>query len=1376
MAGQADGTVVIDTDLDPEGFKAGSDRLKKAISSLSTSAQELGPTFQKALTGNGSAITSFTGKAEALEQKISDIESQMEAFGKKTVRTEEYKALTAELGEATAELERLTYQQADMIASGQNRVNVQEYKLLGRDIEFCTKKIQELKAEKEELERSGKAVKLSSETDQYQQLAQELSAAREELSEMQSRVANVRDNMNSTANYAGAVSSHLGTAAKNASGKLVYGIRQAASHMWSIVTHGKSANKQFAGLISGAKKFALRLLGARGVYALLRKAVNAYMEENQRLSSTLSSCWSGIGNILGPIITRVINLVATAVAYVTQFLSLFGIFGKKATSSIKAAGGAAGSEAKKLEKQLASFDELNILQNNDSGGGGGGGAGGAEAPAADVELPDWAKLMVEQMKAGAWGDAGKTLANALNDMVDNIDWAGWGSRLGKGIQNGISFALNFARTFDWQGLGSDIATFLNNVIDNIDPNDLGALLAQKIRIAVEFAYGFVTTFDWSGNGQWLGEVVNGWFDEIDWEKTGKTVGGAIHGAITFGIEFLKTVDWGEAVQALLDVVKGIFEELTVEDWTVISAIIGIKLLPKILKKAFSGITFKDNVADVGDASASAGELSETVKGGLNPKLSSLAKNLGMGIVIIGEVAIAAGIIVGSIWGLGVLLQKVGEAWQPVLENGQTVITAMLLGTGILAGVGLVTAALGKAGGKLAADIGIGAAILLEISVAADLFLGEIWVIGKLLDEIGKAWQPVLDNKDTVVTAIETGSGILVAVGAVCGALGAITLATGGTIAAAIAVGAGVLAEISLAADGFLVEVKVIGDLLKDIYDAWEPVLPLKEPIIRALEMATELLTSVGLITGGLGAITILSFGTIALAIASGAGVMLEISAALKSFIDEMISVSKKLKDDLAPALEDLNPVLPDLNSNLSDFVDFMEEFAGHVVRYTKANGISALSGAIDTIIGWFTKDPIQKLADDVKKTYDQTKTLHDNLTLAVPELKAASELLADYQKYIDEIARLTNTDNTPLGSSMLVNMQEVGKNLVIGFADGMDSESGRLERSFTSMEKLAETMKKNILSTLDKLVKDAKTKFDQMKTNAANSWKAISDDAAKKWDSIRQTVSNKLTGKGGLAETVAAGLNSAKSKASAGASGIASAITGALSYFPAYTWGAHVAQNMAEGIDGNAWRVRSSANNLAEIIRKYLHFSEPDVGPLSDFHTYGPDLVRELAQGMDENRNLAASSAAGIASAISGELQKGEYAIQSISPIAETDRALSSFADRVSSSFTNLLDRLQAIADGVTFRVPAAANGLVPYRTAAAAAGSGPDVSSVIEAGNEELIGVLNQLALTIINAVVPAIDRNGNPVVNIGDSEIGRAAIREINRTTRRDGKSPLF
>ena len=110
-----------------------------------------------------------------------------------------------------------------------------------------------------------------------------------------------------------------------------------------------------------------------------------------------------------------------------------------------------------------------------------------------------------------------------------------------------------------------------------------------------------------------------------------------------------------------------------------------------------------------------------------------------------------------------MLRKIGEAWQPVLDNGGTIAIAIGIGTGILVAVGLATYGLGTLGAPIAGQIGIGIGILAELSIAADLFLAEIWVVGKLLDEIGKAWQPVLKNDKTIEKGIVTGTAILVAI-------------------------------------------------------------------------------------------------------------------------------------------------------------------------------------------------------------------------------------------------------------------------------------------------------------------------------------------------------------------------------------------------------------------------------------------------------------------------------------------------------------------------------------------------------------------------------------------------------------------------------------
>lgn len=206
---------------------------------------------------------------------------------------------------------------------------------------------------------------------------------------------------------------------------------------------------------------------------------------------------------------------------------------------------------------------------------------------------------------------------------------------------------------------------------------------------------------------------------------------------------------------------------------------------------------------------------------LFPKLKDLAKNLGMGIVIIGEVAAAAALVVGAVWVLGKELDAVGEAWQPVIENGETIAIAMGIGTGILVGIGVVTGALGTVGTPLIASLGIGIAVLAEIGVAAGLFLVEIWGVGKGLDEIGKAWKPVLDNGETISKGIGIGTGLLVGIGVVTAALGAATVASVGLLPVAIGLGTALLVELSAA---FILFTDNMVDVAKQLNNRLHPEL------------------------------------------------------------------------------------------------------------------------------------------------------------------------------------------------------------------------------------------------------------------------------------------------------------------------------------------------------------------------------------------------------------------------------------------------------------------------------------------------------------------------------------------------------------------------
>lgn len=65
-------------------------------------------------------------------------------------------------------------------------------------------------------------------------------------------------------------------------------------------------------------------------------------------------------------------------------------------------------------------------------------------------------------------------------------------------------------------------------------------------------------------------------------------------------------------------------------------------------------------------------------------------------------------------------------------------------------------------------------------------------------------------------------------------------------------------------------------------------------------------------------------------------------------------------------------------------------------------------------------------------------------------------------------------------------------------------------------------------------------------------------------------------------------------------------------------WGRDMIDNLLEGIRSKINAVKEQMSNLAGTISSYIHFSEPDVGPLSNAHTYMPDFIKLLTQGIDK--------------------------------------------------------------------------------------------------------------------------------------------------------------
>lgn len=89
----------------------------------------------------------------------------------------------------------------------------------------------------------------------------------------------------------------------------------------------------------------------------------------------------------------------------------------------------------------------------------------------------------------------------------------------------------------------------------------------------------------------------------------------------------------------------------------------------------------------------------------------------------------------------------------------------------------------------------------------------------------------------------------------------------------------------------------------------------------------------------------------------------------------------------------------------------------------------------------------------------------------------------------------------------------------------------------------------------------------------------------------------------------------------------------------ALSWGADLVSNFASGIKSAFGKVKDAVSGLAGLVSKHIHFSEPDVGPLSDFHTYAPDMMKQFAKGIDENLPLVEDSMNRMGNMIRGNMQ-----------------------------------------------------------------------------------------------------------------------------------------
>lgn len=300
---------------------------------------------------------------------------------------------------------------------------------------------------------------------------------------------------------------------------------------------------------------------------------------NNSISSMVSSllylknawavAFAPIVNVVAPYISSFIDMVSSALNAVGHFLAAltgkgYVVQAKKAWKDYGASIADTGKKtdkandsAKKMQKTILGFDELNILNGNDTGSGSGSsgsGSGGSSGPSPSdmfetIEVSNSMNQLADKFKqafANAdFTEIGEIVGNKLKSAMESINW-----------DSVYHAADNF---------GKSLATFLNGLISPELFYDLGKTIAGSINTALHALNSFAANFDWKDFGTSLASGIKGFFETWDAKLTGETFGNfvsgvleALKGAIdglqgdkTFEIigqkivDFICGIDWGK---------------------------------------------------------------------------------------------------------------------------------------------------------------------------------------------------------------------------------------------------------------------------------------------------------------------------------------------------------------------------------------------------------------------------------------------------------------------------------------------------------------------------------------------------------------------------------------------------------------------------------------------------------------------------------------------------------------------------------------------------------------------------------------------------------------------------------------------------------------
>ena len=538
----ADGSIIIDTSIDTDGMQVGTKEVENSLQRMAKTISGVGMTAKLSVKKQIDAFSRLNNQYAQQEQKVDLLKRKLIELSEQKIETSEYKKLEEELKLLEDKFDSVEAKQMEWINMG-FPIDSAGIRELDEELDKIWADMDRINKKQEQMRKSGSAYMNPTDLKDYKVTQSKLLAEEQKLENMNSRLntsyAGIKNNIqkylkslfktDSATKKVTNSTSKLGKSVRNT--QLSMGRMLATSVLFSTVFRIISA------VTSGIGEGVNNLAQHSGT---VNNSLSAMISSLERLKNAFATAFAPIINVVSPIISAFIDMLARAVTYVGMFFAaLTGqssftkavAVQKDYAAALQDTAGSAQDAADAMEdaekaknSYLSGLDEVNRYQ-SDKGSGSAGtsgpSAGGGGLSPSDmfetVPIENNIKNLADKLKKifgeifkpfkEAWEKEGEATIKAANYAFSSL--GNLAKSVGKSMMSVWTNGTGTKMLSTMLQIGQNVLKTVGNIARQLEiawnKNEVGTAIIQAIADAFQKVLDFVKRITKS-TSEWAAEL------------------------------------------------------------------------------------------------------------------------------------------------------------------------------------------------------------------------------------------------------------------------------------------------------------------------------------------------------------------------------------------------------------------------------------------------------------------------------------------------------------------------------------------------------------------------------------------------------------------------------------------------------------------------------------------------------------------------------------------------------------------------------------------------------------------------------------------------------------------------------------------------------